>query len=202
MAPASNAQVVYETPRPHSPLRNVRSTLLVVSYRAVQKLGREEDYLRALPLEHRGTVVGAVAGTWVPVDGALAHYRACDALGLSYDAQVEIGRSVGVHLRGTLFGTVMNISKEMGVTPFSVIPSVPRLWPRIFDGSAMSIQALGPKEARLNIMGLPLADVPYFRNALRGQIMGMLDLFCTRTFVSLCAGQFASGATSLRIQWA
>jgi hypothetical protein len=32
--------------------------------------------------------------------------------------------------------------------------------------------------------------------------MGMLDLFCTRTYVNSVKGEFAAGAHSLRVQWA
>jgi hypothetical protein len=54
----------------------------------------------------------------------------------------------------------------------------------------------------MDVTGLPLVDIPYFRNALRGQAMGMLDLFCRKTFASVYNGRFAPGSTSLRIQWA
>jgi hypothetical protein len=190
-----------QTPPPHVPLRAVRSTLLVASYRMVQKLGRDADYLRALPSEHHGTIIEAVVGTWIAVDVAVAHYRACDGLGVPHEEQVEIGRTVGAQIRGTLFGTIVYLSKEVGATPWSVLPQVPRLWPRLFEGSAIMIWEQGPKDARLDILGLPLVDIAYFRNALRGQVMGMLDLFCTRTYVSPCKAP-NPGVSSLRIQWA
>ena len=202
MASEAEPQAVHQTPHPHVPLRRVRSTLLVASYRVVQNLGRERDYLAALPAEHHAPITGAVAGTWVPVDVAIAHYDACEKLGLSVESQVEVGKGVGSQIRGTFFGTVMNLSKEVGVTPWSVIPSIPRLWPRLFDGSAIAISTQGPKEIRMDVTGLPLVDIPYFRNALRGQAMGMLDLFCRKTFASVYNGRFAPGSTSLRIQWA
>ncbi len=196
------AQPACESSRPHLPLRRVRSTLLVASYRMVQKMGRAEAYLRALPQEHHAPIIAAVAGSWVAVDSAIAHYQACEALGLESDEQVDIGRTVGAQVRGTLFGTIVYLSKEVGATPWSVFPSVPRLWPRLFDGSAIAIWNLGPKEARLDITGLPLVDVPYFCNALRGQIMGMLDLFCTRTYVTTSPRNVRPGVRSMRIQWA
>ncbi len=191
----------FTTSPPHLPLSRVRSTLLVASYKMVKTIGREEDYLRALPLEHRATITGAVAGTWLEIAPAMAHYRACDSLGLTPDAQVDIGRTVGAQIRGTLFGTIVNLSKEAGVTPWAVLPAVPRWWPRVFEGSYISIWKLGPKDSRLDVSGLPFVDVPYFFNALRGQIMGMLDLFCTRTYVN-ARGHFGPGAASMRIQWA
>jgi hypothetical protein len=202
MRDSSKPELLFETPLPHVPLRRVRSTLLVASYKMVQKLGREGEYLRALPREHHQGITGAVAGTWVEVDLAMAHYLACESLGLSTEAQVDIGRTVGAQIRGMLFGTIVFLSKEAGVSPWSMLPAVPRLWPRLFDGTGISLWKLGPKETRLNVHGLPLLEVPYFRNGLRGQIMGMLDLFCTRTYVTAGTPNAGTGTASLRIQWA
>jgi hypothetical protein len=197
------AEAIFQTPPPHYVLRGVRSTLLVASFRTVQEMGRETDYLRALPREHHAAIVDAVAGTWVGLEAALAHYEAFESLDLSTDAQVDVGRAIGQRIRETLFGAMLvGLSKSVGATPWTVIPTVPRLWPRIFDGSSIGIWKLGPKEARLDVEGMPVIDVRYFRNALRGHIMGMLDLFCTRTYVTSVNGQFAPGAHSLRVQWA
>ena len=193
---------LYQTPHPHGPLRRVRSTLLVASYRMVQKLGREADYLRALPPEFHPAIVGTVAGTWVPVDAAVAHYVACESLGLSSEAQLEVGRAVGAQIRGTLFGTIVNLSKQVGATPWTVFAALPRFWPRVFDGSVVTLSQHGPKDALLELKWFPLADVRYFRNAFRGQVLGMLDLFCTRAFASSCDRMAAPGDHALRIQWA
>ena len=168
----------------------------------VQAMGRDDDYKRALPPEHHATVFGAVAGTWVGVDVALAHYHACESLGLSSEAQVEVGRTVGTTLRGTLAGTIVTMSKEAGVSPWTVIPTMPRFWGRAFEGSAIFGWKLGPKEARFDIQGMALIDVRYFRNALRGQCMGLLDLFCTRSYANARAAHFEPGTYSLRVQWA
>jgi hypothetical protein len=192
---------MFGTPPPHVPLRRVRSTVLVASYKMVQAMGRADDYLRALPPDHHATIVGAVAGTWIDVDIALAHYNACEALGLSNEAQVDVGRTVGAQVRGTFAGTVVRLSKEAGITPWSVVPAFPRLWTRGFEGSAVLGWKLGPKECRLDTVGNPLADIRYFRNALRGQCMGMLDLFCSRSYAHPRLAHFEPGTYSMRVQW-
>ena len=196
------AELVFQTPPPHAPLRRVRSTLLVASYKMVHRMGRDGDYRRALPPEHHAAIFEAVAGTWVSVRVAIAHYQACESLGLTNDAQIEIGRTVGMQIRGTLAGTLVNMSKEVGVSPWSVIPTMPRVWSRVFDGSTITGWKTGPKEARLEAVGSPLLDVRYFRNALRGQCMGMLDLFCSRSYAHARQGSFEPGTYSIQLQWA
>jgi hypothetical protein len=165
-------------------------------------MGREQEFRRALPSEHHAAVFDVIAGTWVSVPVAVAYYRACEELGLSNEEQVDNGRSVGVQIRGTFAGTLVHMSKEVGFGPWNLIPAMPRLWGRIFDGSTLRGWKLGPKEARVEVSGMALADLRYFRNALRGQVMGMLDLACTRSYVNAWGGTFPPGTYSLRLQWA
>jgi hypothetical protein len=88
------------------------------------------------------------------------------------------------------------------VAPWTVIPTMPRFWGRIFDGSALVGWKLGPKEVRIDAVRTPLVDVRYFRNALRGQCMGLMDLFCTRSYVNARAVSLEPGTFSVRLQWA
>jgi hypothetical protein len=186
---------------PSAPLSRVKSTLLVASLRRLREMGREADYLSALPSEHREAIVESVAGSWVGVEVALAHYEACEALGLTDSEQVDVGRLVGERLRGTLLGTVVRMAKEGGMTPWAVIPHFPRLWSRLFGGSTLSAWKVGPKEARLECAAMPLVDVRYFRNALRGQAQGLIDLFCARSYVTPIHGRNGIGWMGLRVQW-
>jgi hypothetical protein len=185
-----------------APLRRVRSTLLVASLRRVREIGREADYLRALPIEHRAAIVESVAGTWLPTSVAVAHYEACESLGLTDAQQIEVGRTVGERLRGTLLGAVVRMAKEGGVTPWAVIPHFPRFWSRLFEGSALLGWRIGPKEARIECVAMPLVGVRYFRNALRGQAQGIVDLFCRRSFVTPIFGRSGAGRMGLVLQWA
>jgi hypothetical protein len=180
----------------------VRSTLLVASYKMVREMGREADYVAALEPGRHATVLELVAGTWADLDLALAHYRACETLGLSDAAQIDIGRTVGRNIRETVAGTLFRATREMGFTPWTMLEAVPRFWHRMFDGSTVSCWRTGPKDALLEARGLPLLDVRYFRNALRGQIMGGADLFCTRSFTSPRGTSHAPGSWALRLQWA
>jgi hypothetical protein len=202
MVTVASTEPLFGSPEPHLPLRRVKTTLLVASLKMLRTLGRFDDYKRALPPEYHGPILDAVAGNWIGVDVAVAHYRACEALGLSAEEQVEVGRTVGTQLRGTLAGTIVTMSKEVGVDVWTVLPVMPRYWGRIFEGGSLFGWKLGPKEIRLTTTGMALVDVRYFRNALRGQVMGMLDLFCSRTYANPLGTRFEPGTFSMRVQWA
>jgi hypothetical protein len=163
-------------------------------------MGREADYLRALPEAYRAVIVESVAGTWLAPDVAVAHYEACESLGLTEEDQFDVGRVVGERLRGTLLGAVVRMAKAGGVTPWAVIPHFERLWNRLFEGSAIFGWKLGPKEARMECVAMPLVEIPYFRNALRGQTQGILDLFSQRAYVTEIPGT-GRGSMGILLQW-
>jgi hypothetical protein len=189
-------------PARFEPVKLVRSTLLMSSFATLKDAGYAETYLRALPKEHHATVVNAVAGMWVPLDVAMAHYAACDSLGLSPERQAALGRGVGERVQGTLLGTVTRMAREVGVTPWNVIPQFQRFWDRAFDGGGLRGTRLGPKEARIETHKTPFCDYAYFRNSLRGLMLGVIDLFCTKAYASEVKGERAPGTVTFRVQWA
>lgn len=184
-------------------LTRVRSTLLVAGISTLRREGHYDAYVRALPAAYHTAVLGAVAGVWVPLEVAEEHYRACDSLGLSDEASVRIGRLVGEQLRGTISGAVIRLTKEAGVTPWMVMERFPTFWNRLFDGSGLAGRKLGPKEARLDLVRMPLCASRYFRHAIRGQAMFVLDLFCAKSYMAeLSNRRNEAGTYSFRVQWA
>ena len=183
-------------------MRHVRSTLLISSFATLREAGYEEAYLRALPREHHAEILQSVAGVWIPMPTARAHYDACGTLGLSSERMFELGRSVAARVQGTLLGTVVRMTKNTGVTPWTVMPLFPRFWRRAFDGGGVRGVRLGPKEARLEMHQVELAESAYFRNAVRGLTVSVLELFCSRAYVRELPAPRVRGLASFRVQWA
>ncbi len=75
-----SSQVAPETilafPVPCPPVRHARSTILLGSMASLRAAGHFETYAAALPVEHRDVLFQTVAGVWIPVEVARAHYRA------------------------------------------------------------------------------------------------------------------------------
>ncbi len=183
--------------------KNVRSTLLVSSYGAVRDAGFHKQYLAALPQRHHAAILEAVAGVWVPVEVAVAHYEACGMLGFSHDQEIAMGRQVGERMRGTLLGTLVRMAKEMGASPLTVIPQFQRFWTRAFDGGGLHASKVGPKEVHLGCQQVALAEVSYWRSALAGLTMGVLDMFCQKSYMQeRVVKKRAPGSVLYRVQWA
>jgi hypothetical protein len=192
--------VVLAFPSAIRPLRHVRSTLILASIESIRKSERFEEYELALPPEHRGAVLGAIAATWLPIDVALAHYSACDALGLSADQQVQAGHKTFLGARPTLLGTAVALARTAGFTPWQAFPLYQRFWERGMDGGGLSVVRVGPKDAHITIVECGLVASAYFRNGLRGLCASLTQLFCARAYVTE-RSHASDGTLVLRVQW-
>src|SRR5262249_36050883 len=138
-------------------VRQVRGSLIASSLTTVRERGLLQAYTAALPLEHHASIFGGTAAQWVPTPIAMAHYRALDALGLPSSEVFEMGRSVAGRVQGTVLATAARMAKSSGVTPWLPLSTLNRLWARLFDGGAVAVYKLGPKEARIDIVRVPFA---------------------------------------------
>jgi hypothetical protein len=181
----------------------VRSTLLATSLQSIRKHGLFDLYSRHLAGPFRETVLTAVAGAWLPINAAKAHYLACEALRLEPAMQLALGMEVGDRVNGTFLGFMVRTAKTVGVTPWLALAQSAKLYFRLFQGGGgIAIGELGPKEARIELVGNPLFEIDYFRNGCRGFYQAATRLFCTRVYThDLSRGRSTTGMT-LRLSWA
>ncbi len=194
------AEVICEPPPSPRPLTQMRSTVLLASRSCLSEAGHTARYEAALDPAARRVLDQAVAGVWISLDVAHAHYRACDTLDLSANAIAAIGRSTNDRVKGALSGTFVRVFQEGGGNPWNVLPHWQRFWERGYDGGALRVVKLGPKDARVDVIACSLCESHYFRHALRGLSNGFIAIFCARAYAS----EVASSATgvSYRYQWA
>jgi hypothetical protein len=169
-----------------------RTTWLSSSMRALRDRGLYDRYLSHLSPAHRETILSIVVGTWLPIDVAVAHYDACDQLGLTENDLLTIGAEVSKHAQGTVLSVAVTVAKGAGVTPWTVITRYPAIWNRTWVGGGCSVLKLGPKDARLEMGGWPCARTTYCRTAMRGVLCGLVETFSTKAYVaeipSMCTG--------------
>jgi hypothetical protein len=105
---------------------HVRSTLLCSSLGALRARKLQDAYFAALPRDHHDTIVALVPGLWVPVELAVAHYCACDALPLTSPEIERIGADVAGRIHHSFIGVIVKISREAGATPWTVFGQAAR----------------------------------------------------------------------------
>jgi len=172
------------------------------SYASVRDAGYDEAYRAALPARYHAAILESVAATWIPIETAVAHYEACGALGMSLDTQLALGRVAGEKIHGTILGTAVRMARETGVTPWAVLSQFQRFWNRAFDGGGIRVTKLGPKDARLEVHRAAHADCAYWRVALCGLSMGVVELFARKAYMHEILEKRPPGYAAFRLQWA
>jgi hypothetical protein len=200
--PRAVAEEVLAFPASVSPIRHVRSTLLLGSLGAIEQAGYRDRWSSLVRAEVRDALQYAVPGVWMSVEVALAHYSACDGLGLSDDAAAQLGASTFSRVKGTLLGTMLRMAQGTGVTPWTVLPHLQRFWNRAYDGAGIRVVKTGPKDAQIDLIQCALADVGYYRLALAGLLHSVIELFAARGYVRERRGRRPPGTLSLHVQWA
>ncbi|HKO49047.1 MAG TPA: hypothetical protein VJV79_15050 [Polyangiaceae bacterium] len=179
---ASSDDIVCPFPGPPEAigeLSRVRGTLIASSIQALRARGLFERYSELLTDSHRDRVLNSVAGEWLTLELALAHYSACDALGLSVEDQIGMGRDVSRRTHETFLGLIVKMARGVGVTPWVVFPKINSLYTRIFRGGGIQITRLGSKHAEVRTLGLTPLDLEYFRNAYLGMYEAGVGLFAS-----------------------
>lgn len=199
--PRDRIVVPFKTPRAEiARATAVRSTLLTASVDAVKRGGHFEQYQAVLAPEAREAIVFGVAGVWLPMEAALAHYAAIDALHFSEQEIHDNGRSVGTRLNTTFLGVVLKVAGSAGTTPWLPLANCGKVFERAFQGGGLQVERLGPKEARIEVVALPIMASAYFRGALRGQVEAGCELFCKRAYVRE-EPRPMPGMGAMRVSW-
>jgi hypothetical protein len=181
------------------PATAFRSTWVVSSINSLREQGHFDRYVALLP-DCREELLSSVAGIWLPIAVARAHYEACEALSLALDQQIAMGRAVGERARGSWLAPAIRAARAGGVSPWTILPQLDRLWRRAANGGAAAVFRMGPKEARAELVGCELLDVPYFRQGMRGVLLALGELFSRKLYVHETKSR-RPGEAVLRMQW-
>jgi hypothetical protein len=184
-----------------APARHVRSTVLVSSLAAIREHGLFARYEPLVPAAVKDELFHAVVGSWMPIELANAHYAACNRLELSVDDQFAIGRTAGRKLSEIWLATAARIARAMGATPWTLLRQTPRFWERGFDGGVVSVQQISAREVRAEVSGVELLQYGYFRNALRGVLWTVADLFSLQAHVYETTWRSFDEIAGYRIHW-
>jgi hypothetical protein len=205
MSRASTAEPIVPLPADRSAVSratHLRSTIISSSIAALRELGFYEAYVAQLDAQARDEVLSIVPGVWVPMALGFVHYTACDRLRLPVSDLLALGSHAGERVMRSPLSVAMTLAKESGVTPWTMFAQSQRLWERSFQGSAIGVFKLGPKEARAEIVGWPLARIEYNRVSVRGILAGLAQPFCTRVYVSEVTPLCTTSTCGYRVAWA
>jgi hypothetical protein len=145
-----------------------------------------------------------MAMAWIPMELAMAHYRACDAAGVDASELDRIAAGLTQRYASSIVGTLLRTARQAGVDgPWFALSSLGRAWDRAFQGGAIRVYRTGPKDAYCEELGLPLARFSYFRLAHIRWIKAMRDSVVRRSYLRLVPGSPANPDTlAFTASWA
>ncbi len=162
---------------------HVRGTLLVASQRSLKARNMWDAYRASIEPAFRDTLSIVLASSWVPIDAAVAHYRACDRLQLDAEDIRAIGRETGRIIYSATIAVVMKLSTQFGTTPLAILRNLDRFSERTWQGGGgFEVKQLGPKEAEVLWFGQPCGAVPYFREGLGAFLCGTFEPLCRMSY--------------------
>ncbi len=180
---------------------HVRSTLLSSSVKTLKERGLFERYVELLPEEYYEPAVMTLAPEWLPIDVGMAHYGACDQLGLSDEALDEIGELVAERIMGTFLAHILRSTRSVGASPWLALKRYSMLWGRLMRGGRCEVFETGPKDARVDSAGMPTFRYRYFRTAYLGVVKGACGMFAKKVFVNQEGRQRADDQLSITVSW-
>jgi hypothetical protein len=137
---------------------------------SLRQRGHFERWLALVDPLHRATIVESLAPSWMPIEVAIAHYAACEALDLSHAEQVAMGGAVGDRIQGSFLTTLMKSARAAGYNPLVLLSQFDRLYARLYQGGSVQLTQTGPKDAEVEVRGMQTTRFPYFRIAFTGVV--------------------------------
>ena len=204
MAEATEEYILpLQVPRSNVPIVTLyRSTWVTGSVQALQKRGAYDAYQRQIGTADLEAIKFCPPASWVDASLVMRHYEACDRLHLSTETLLEIGADVTQRVNASALALGRSLVAASSVTPWTLLGRLDKLWTRTLVGGAVTVAKLGPKEARIELLGFPVAKVRYNRIAMRGILRGTIGLFCASVWVHELSAHCTPTTLGYRIQWA
>jgi hypothetical protein len=177
----ATTRTLIELPPVIEPATAVKSSLLQSSLSALERLGLSDRYFALLKPDDAHAIRNLVLGDWNPMELGMAHYHAIDQLGLSAAQSKQNGRVVAEKVQVGFAGIVFR-SLGTAITPLDALVRTPAFFSRLIHGGAVTLMQRGPKDARIEIVAIPIGRYEYVRDAWAGMFEATLGLLTHKTY--------------------
>ena len=192
---------LYQLPAVIQPLDAARGTIIALDWRALRGFGVYADYETGLTLADRAGLLAVTAGSWVPLELVLAHYRALDALGLEQDVIHRVGEAVGEGVHGAFLSTLVRLAGKLGISPWLALEQCYKLWVRSWRGGAISVLRVGERLAQVSIIEAPVCASSFFCTSFAGALCAGIAPFGSSPEAHEVPGSRSHNAVLYRVAW-
>jgi hypothetical protein len=178
----------------------IRSTTLLSSLAAIERWGKLEEYQRRLPSEAAAGLTELAPASWVPMTLGMAHYATVEQLGFSASEARSNGRHVSQTVQNNHFAVLVR-ALGSSVSVWSVLPRLPAFLGRLLQGGECAVYRLGPKDARVELHGIPIAEFEYVRNGWTGMFESTLELMTRKVYARDLSPSKTKTVAVLGLSW-
>ncbi|MFO0660403.1 MAG: hypothetical protein U0165_11320 [Polyangiaceae bacterium] len=183
------------------PLVAAKGSVLFTTWKLYRERGWFSRYVDALPRQYRDNVMSTSVADWVPLPHLQAHYDACEALNLSIDEQIEVGRVVADAVHGAFLNTLSKMAGKLGISPWIPLAQCNKLWQRSWQGGAMMVYRCGERSARLELWSVAVAQSSFHRVSMRGATLAGVEPFCGHLDIFEIPEKRTHNSYALKLVW-
>jgi hypothetical protein len=186
-----------------TPATELRGTLLASSLAMVREQGKETAYFAALDPAYHEAVRSVLAQAWLPMDLAVAHYRAMGTIFPAAHEQIDNGKIVSERTQN---GYLRTIVRALHATGSLDIPTAVRRLPAVLErmvrgGGVASAYRTGLKDVRIELADYPFLRASYTHNAWQGMFYSALSLVTARLTVRQDLRYRSDARMALDVSW-
>jgi hypothetical protein len=152
------------------PVTQVKNLLIQFSLDQLRDGGHYDAYSKLVAPDVLQDLLARLAPGWLPVELAVAHYEACDKLGLDAEQLDRVGRLVGDRIQDATLVSAAKRARERDFDIWSAMSQIHRTWSRLYQGGSVQFVKIGPKDLLLEERGYPMNRCQYFRRGHLGSL--------------------------------
>ncbi len=179
----------------------MRGTNFVAGRRWLRDHALEERYLDAMTADVRHAITMLDAADWAPMSVVMPHYAALDALGMSHEARLALGGWVSGHINGVVLSTIARLAGGVGLSPFVPLSRAAKLFARNFRHGAVGVYKIGAAEARMEVLGCPMAASISHREHVVGALAHGAEPFASHVQVIELSAARTASSYAIRVKW-
>jgi hypothetical protein len=185
------------------PLTAVRNVLVQASLSQLKIHGHYERYTRLIEPHLLEQLLSSLAPGWIPVELVLAHYEACENLGLGREDFEAMGEGVGDRVQDTMLISPAKKAREADFDLWQGVHALQRVWPRVFKGGSVQVVKVGPRAMLVEELGFVLNRYQYYRQAHLAALRTTYGALGTRvTLVRVVSYHAGTDEMVVHVAWA
>lgn len=196
-------QVVVDYQSPHGPrVTDIRGIVIQSRLNQLREHGHYDEYMARLPSRYRDHILHALASSWVPIEVSMDHFATLDAMPLSDTQITRMAEPMGAGIFQGLFASMVRAARSNGaeVGVWFGLGQAERVYGRVYNGGCCKVTRTGPKDAIVDLAGLPFASSRCFRLTHCAFLRGIFS-FSTRAFVCKPLPQYDPDRLAVSLSW-